>query len=99
MKFTLTTPEETALELAERVKALRLSKKWKRATLADKSGVSCASLQRFEQTGQVSMKHFLRIVFALGRLDEMRGLLQNEPARSIADLEQREQHLPRRGTV
>jgi HTH-type transcriptional regulator / antitoxin HipB len=99
MKYTLTTPEETALDLAGRAKALRLSKKWKRATLAVKSGVTQASLQRFEQTGQVSMKHFLRIVFALDRLNEMDGLLQNKPAQSIAELEQQEQKLPGRGTI
>lgn len=99
MPYSLTTPEEISQGLAARAKALRLSKKWKRSTLAARSGVSQASLRRFEETGQVSMKHFLRIIFALGRLDEMENLLRPPEATSIADLERLEQKPPQRGSV
>jgi len=99
MQFTLTTPEETAMTLARRTKTLRLAKKWKRSTLAARSGVTDASIRRFEQTGQVSMKHFLKIVFALGRLDEMNALLETPKAASIADLEKMEAKLPQRGSI
>ena len=87
------------MTLARRAKALRLSKKWKRSTLAARSGVTDASIRRFEQTGQVSMKHFLKIIFALGRLDEMNALLETPKAASIADLEKMEVILPKRGSV
>ncbi len=99
MPFTLITPEETAITLAIRAKTLRLAKKWKRSTLSERSGVTTASIRRFEETGQVSMKHFLKIVFALGRLDEMNTLLEKPKASSIADLEKMETQLPQRGSI
>ncbi|MBL0701200.1 MAG: helix-turn-helix transcriptional regulator, partial [Desulfosarcina sp.] len=75
MDFTLTTPEETSKNLSIRLKELRLLKKWKRSTLAKRSGVTESSLKRFEQTGKVSMENFLKLVFALGRLNEIDALL------------------------
>ena len=62
MKFILTTPEETSKNLSIRLKELRLLKKWKRSTLAKRSGVTESSLRRFEQTGKVSMENFLKLV-------------------------------------
>ena len=41
-------------ELADRIRALRLRKKWTRETLADHSDVNVYSLKRFERTGQIS---------------------------------------------
>ena len=40
------------------------------------------------------MEHFLRIVFALDRLDEMSGLLQKKPARSSNGMNKKDCHLP-----
>ena len=79
MKCFLKTLGEVADSLAARLKALRLMKKWKRATLATRSGVTEASLKRFEQSGKISPDNFLKLIFALGRLDEADELL-NPPA-------------------
>jgi transcriptional regulator with XRE-family HTH domain len=86
-EYSLNTPEETAKQLAEKVRRLRLSRNWKQATLASRSGVSLASLRRFEQTGLVSLQSFLSIAFALGRLDDFESLLQPPAIHSIAELE------------
>ena len=99
MEYSLSTPDDTALTLSKRIKELRLSKKWKRTTLSKRSGVTEASLRRFEQTGKVSMENFLKLVFALGRLDEVNELLKAPIAQSIKDLEKQEEKLPKRGTV
>ncbi|MCP4119072.1 MAG: helix-turn-helix transcriptional regulator [Desulfobacteraceae bacterium] len=99
MNYSLHTPEEISQTLAARLKELRLQKRWKRQTLAERSGVTEASLKRFEQTGKVSMENFLKLVFALGRLDEMGALLQPAAARSIKELEQQEKKTPRRGSI
>jgi len=85
--FTLSTPEDTARQLAERVKALRLARNWKQSTLATRSGVSLGSLQRFERSGLVSLQNLLKLAFALDRLDDFEHLLQPPPAGSIAELE------------
>ena len=68
--FSLHTPEQISKDLAARVKALRLARGWKQATLAARSGVSLASLRRFEPTSQVSLQHLLKLAFALNRLDD-----------------------------
>jgi DNA-binding Xre family transcriptional regulator len=99
MKFFLKTPEESANELAIRLKQLRLSKKWKRSTLSKRSGVSEASLRRFESTGKVSLNNFLRLMFTLDRLDEMDKILLPETAQSIQELEKMNQKLAQRGSV
>jgi transcriptional regulator with XRE-family HTH domain len=91
-------PEELAVKLGARAKALRLLAGWKRATLADRAGVSEASLKRFEQTGQASLELVLRVAMSLGRLAEFEGLLGPPPARSIDEMERPlVRSLPKRG--
>ncbi len=99
MEFELKTTVDVAQTLAERVKKLRLRKKWKRSTLAERSGVSEGSLRRFEQTNKISLESFLKLLSALGRLDEMDELLQPSTIKSIDDLEKRKQKLPQRGSI
>ena len=98
-KYQLNTTVDVARTLAGRAKTLRLQKKWKRATLAARSGVSESSLRRFEQTGKVSLENFLNILLALGRLDEMHELLQPPAARTIEDLMKKKEKLPQRGSI
>jgi HTH-type transcriptional regulator / antitoxin HipB len=99
LKYSLVTPDDTARLLAGRVKDLRLLRKWKRTTLAERAGVSEASVKRFERTGQVSLESFLKLAFALGRLDELTELLAPPPAASIRELESREAKRPQRGRI
>ncbi len=99
MIFELKITGEIAHSLAERLKMLRLQKKWKRSTLAEKSGVSESSLRRFEQTAKISLENFLKLMSALGRLDEMGKLLKPPPAKSIDDLESRKRKIPKRGSI
>ena len=91
-------PEECAVNLGAKAKALRLSAEWKRATLAERAGVTEASLKRFEQTGQASLELVLRVALSLGRLAEFEGLLEPPPARNMEELErQLNRPLPKRG--
>lgn len=62
-------PQEVRKEIGERAKNFRKREKLTQAELAEKSGVSLASLKRFEQTGQVSLDSLLKIAFALDALD------------------------------
>lgn len=98
--FSLNTPEQVGKTLAARIRALRLAKGWKQATLAERAGVSLGSLRRFESSGQVSLQHLLELAFALNRLDDFDSLLQPPRASSLAELEAAEkQPTRRRGRV
>ena len=99
MKFELKTTGEIAQALAKRMRELRLQKKWKRTTLAERSGVSESSLRRFEQTARISLENFLKLLSTLGRLDEMDKLLQPPTVKSIDDLETLKKKLPKRGSI
>jgi transcriptional regulator with XRE-family HTH domain len=95
-RFSLETPEQVSRKLAARVKALRLAQGWKQITLAERSGVSLASLRRFEESGRVSLQSLLDLVFALNRLDDFDALLQPPRAASLAELEMAEKRPARK---
>lgn len=94
--FSLKTPEQVSSALAARVKELRLARGWRQATLAERSGVSLASLRRFEETGKVSLQNLLDLAFALNRLDDFETLLQSPLASSLAELEASERQTARK---
>jgi len=97
--FNLVTPEDTAQQLAKKIRELRLSRNWKQATLAERSGVTLASLQRFERTGKSSLQNLLKLIFAMGRLDDFEKLLHPPDAGSLAELEAANKvHKPKRGS-
>lgn len=92
------TPIEVARTLGERVKALRLAQNWRRSTLAERAGVGMSTLQRFENTGHITIDNLLKIADALGRLGELEELFAPPRARSIAALERAtDEALPKRG--
>lgn len=97
--FALHTPEDVARQLADRIKALRLSRNWKRLTLAERSGVSEASVKRFERTGQISLENLLKLAFTLDRLEELTALFAPAPAASIQELEALQEITPKRGRL
>jgi len=88
------------MDLAARAKELRLAKGWRQVTLAERSGVSLASLRRFEESGLVSLQNLLKLAFALNRLDDFDALLQGPRASSLAELEASEKRPKRqRGRI
>lgn len=96
----LLTPAEAQRLLGRRLKALRLHLGWKRTTLADRSGVSTRSIQRFEDTGEVSLKSLLRLAHALDRLHELADLLVPPAAETMAELQERATRpAPKRGRI
>lgn len=94
----LLNPTETAKLMAENFKALRLQAGYKRSTIAKHAGVSEASLKRFENTGQVSLKHLLRLSQAMGKLQEFCNIFAPTRPSSIAELRERASNpFPKRG--
>lgn len=95
-RFSLETPEQVSQKLAARAKALRLAMGWKQITLAERSGVSLASLRRFEDSGRISLQNLLDLAFALNRLDDFDSLLHPPRAGSIDELEAAERRPARK---
>ena len=93
--YQLVTIRDVEEMLASRIRALRLAANWKQKTLAERSGVSFGSLQRFESTGKISLQNLLRLAWALGRLEEFTELFQPPEATSLSELEER-YHAPKR---
>jgi len=83
------SPAEAGKSLAERLRALRLLKRWTRETLAKRSGISTGSLKRFENAGKASLELVLKAAHCLGRLEEFNKLFEPPAARSLTELEQR----------
>jgi len=93
--LTLHTPNEVGRLLADRAKADRLLKGWKRETLAERAGVTCASLKRFESTGKASLELVLKVAHALGCLNEFEGLFRPPVALTMSELEKRSERRTR----
>lgn len=92
------TPQEMMMLLARRCKELRLFREYSRKTLARMSGVSEASIKRFEVTGQISLESLLKIAFVLDALTAFGSLCELPPAKSLAELEKwTTVRLPKRG--
>jgi HTH-type transcriptional regulator/antitoxin HipB len=94
--LSLQTPQEAGHALAQRARALRLLLAWTRATLAQRAGVSQASLKRFETTGAASLDLVLRVAFALGRLEDFGQTFQAPEARTLAELRARQERPARK---
>ncbi len=92
----LTVPADVARSLADRAKALRLTRNWTQATLAHRAGVTTASYRRFETSSKASLELVLKVAHALARLDEFADLLKPPPASSIDELAARTASKPKR---
>ena len=81
--------EDFALVLAARVRARRLANNFSRKTLAERTGVSEASIKRFETTGEIAFVSLLKLAFALDALQEFDALFLPKAVVSIADITQK----------
>lgn len=97
LTFILFTPREVAERLGARMMALRLARDWRRTTLAERAGVSPATVARFESSGQITLENLLKLAHALDALDAFEGVFVQAPATSIAELEQHTAPARRRG--
>lgn len=79
-------PSDVLLELAQKAKNLRKSKKMSQVDLSARANLSLGSLKRFEQTGQISLESLLKIAFILGRLEEFDLLFKRNEMEEIEKL-------------
>ena len=80
------SPSDVLLLVAERAKSRRLALNLSRNTLAEKSGVTAASIKRFEGTGEVSFASLLKISNVLGCLEYFEGAFAPHQTVSLEDV-------------
>ncbi|GAB5504397.1 helix-turn-helix domain-containing protein [Pyruvatibacter sp.] len=69
--MSLITVRKAQDKLAQHLRSQRLAKGLTQAGLAERSGVSLATLRKFEQKGAISLESFLQLAMALGLLDKL----------------------------
>lgn len=86
MTFTTATTAEILSALAERLRAQRLAQELAQQELAAMAGLSVGAVRKLERDGQCSLETWVRVVQALGLVDELQPLF-DRPATSIRELE------------
>lgn len=71
------------MEIAHRIKLLRLEQNLTQQGLCDRSDVTLPSLRRFERTGLIAFDSLLRLVNALGDLMNLKTCLFKSKSRTL----------------
>ena len=79
-------PHEIAKDVAAREKKRRKQRKFTQKQLSEKSGVSLASVKRFEQTGEISFVSLLKIAGVLDETEEFENLFSRKEYTSIQEV-------------
>jgi transcriptional regulator with XRE-family HTH domain len=83
----LKTEREIAFEIAKRVRAIRVSRRFTQAELSQRAGVSLGSYRRFEQSGRIELVSLIRIAQTLGIEDDFEALFSKPPLQSLDEVE------------
>jgi transcriptional regulator with XRE-family HTH domain len=75
---SLRTPHELLAELCQAVKKRRKQMQLSQVRLAELSGVSVSTLRKYEQTGQISLASFIKLLFVLELADDLLTLFYAE---------------------
>lgn len=79
-------PHEIAKDIAKQEKNKRKKRKLTQAELSVRSGVSLASLKRFEQTGEISFVSLVKIAMVLDETDTLDQLFLTREYSSIQEV-------------
>ena len=87
-QFVNTLTEQSVVNgIVERVKKKRKQMKISQKELSQKSGVTYASIRRFETTGEISLTSLLKIAHALDALKDFENLFKGQAITSLKDYE------------
>ena len=81
------TPQSMAQNLAEKEKTSRKQMKLTQKELSVRSGVSYASVRRFENSGEISLFSLLKIANVLGVLEDFNALFTRKAITSLKDFD------------
>lgn len=79
----LKPPKEIRLEMAERMKKVRLAQNMSQKELAEKSGIPLPTLRRFEATGEVSLKALVNFALALRKAEDLEQVFYEPPMEDL----------------
>ncbi len=79
-------PQEVAMDIARQVKARRLEINLTQEGLCVRAGIKVPTYQRFERTGEISLKRLLQIAFALNALRDFEGLFAQKQYQSLEEV-------------
>ena len=74
----LAVMNEYQLKIAKRIRDIRKDKKISQEMLSNMSGVSYASIRRFESSGEISLSSLVEIALVLGLKDDLDNLFNKE---------------------
>jgi transcriptional regulator with XRE-family HTH domain len=80
------TPETISVELANRVKSLRLERNLTQQAFAKRAGVGYDAYRRFESSGEITLKNLLLCAVVLDCLDDFNELFRRKSYESIDQL-------------
>lgn len=80
------TESKTTSDLVERFKKRRKELKFSQKDLSVKSGVSYASIRRFEETGEISLSSLIKLANAINSLNDFEALFKNAKISSLKEL-------------
>lgn len=80
------TPKEQSMQIADNLKRLRKGRKISLRALAEMSDVSYASLRRFEESGEISLKSLIKVAIVLDATEPLDRLFDETEIRSIEEL-------------
>ncbi|MCR5824112.1 MAG: helix-turn-helix domain-containing protein [Lachnospiraceae bacterium] len=86
MQYILDTPSDIAVQMSQKLKAIRKRRKITQKQMAARSNVSYATLRKFEKTGQISLESFIKISMELGLTDELKNLFSTPVYKSIEEV-------------
>ena len=87
-QFVNTLTEQSVVNgIVERAKKKRKQMKISQKELSQKSGVTYASIRRFESTGEISLTSLLKIAHALDALKDFENLFKGQAITSLKDYE------------
>ncbi len=80
------TESKTTKNLVERFKKRRKELKLSQKDLSVKSGVSYASIRRFEEAGEISLTSLIKLANAIDCLNDFNALFKNSKISSLKEL-------------
>ncbi|MDD6038480.1 MAG: helix-turn-helix transcriptional regulator [bacterium] len=85
-EYVWETPEEINRNIASNMKNLRKRRKITQKKLSELTGVSYASIKRFEETGNINLISLTKIAVELDAVDGMKALFTGVQYKSIQEV-------------
>lgn len=84
--FMIKTPQDLQILIAERVTEIRKRRDISQQKLSQESGLSLEDVEKFEQSGEITLLSLIKIATALDIRDELEHLYENVPPLSIEEV-------------